>query len=48
MFSLQASLHAITVAGFECQHISGDHFQDVLHWLKPSINSEQLQSYQIQ
>jgi len=45
VFAFQASLHAIRVGGFDCQHITGDHFRDVIHWLKPSINSEELHSY---
>jgi len=47
MFAFQASLHAIKVSGFECQHISGEHFRDVLRRLKPSVSNEQLQKYQV-
>jgi len=46
-FVFQASLHAIRVAGFECRHVTGEHFQDVLNWLRPSISSKELQHYQV-
>jgi len=45
MFLFQASLYAVSVAGFECQHITGDHFRDVLCWLKPSITTKDLQPF---
>ena len=45
VFVCQASLHAVNVTGFECQHITGDHFRDILHWLKPSIESKELHNY---
>jgi len=43
----QASLHAVRVAGFECKHVTGEHYRDILRWLKPSINSEEMQSYRV-
>jgi transitional endoplasmic reticulum ATPase len=38
----EASLHAVNTDGFDCQYVSGRHFEYVLQWLKPSVTSDDL------